>query len=52
MIIYFENLTFRLHIHYVLINMHFVFHSNWILFFIKSINFFFIHNLVLEKIKI
>ena len=48
MTIYFENLIFKLHIHYVLINMHVEFHSNWILFTIKSINLFFIHNLVLE----
>ena len=44
---YFENLTVGLHVLYVL-NIHVKFHSNRILFTIKSINLFFIHNLVLE----
>ena len=46
---YFENLTVGLHVLYVL-NMHVKFHSNRILFTIKSIKKF-IHNLVLETNK-
>ena len=44
---YFENLTVELYVFYIL-DMHVKFHSNGILFTIKSINLFFIHNLVLE----
>ena len=43
---YFENLTVGLHVLYIL-NMHVKFHSSWILFTIKFINLFFIHNLIL-----
>ena len=39
----FENLTVKFHIPYVL-NIHIKFRSNWILFTIRSINSFFIHN--------
>ena len=46
-VIYFENLIVGLHVLYVL-NMHVKFHSNGTLFTIKSINLFFMHNLVLE----
>ena len=46
----FENLIVELHILYVL-NMHVKYHSNEILFTIKYINLFFIHNLVLETNK-
>ena len=41
-----ENLTVIFHIFFVL-NIHVKFHSNRILFTIKSINLFFMHNLVL-----
>ena len=40
----FENLIVKFHIPYVL-NMHIKFRSNWILFTIRSINLFCIHNL-------
>ena len=39
----FENLTVKLYAHYVF-NMNIKFYSNWILFIIRSINLFFIHN--------
>ena len=39
----FENLTVEFHVSYVL-NVHFKFRSNWILFTIRSMNLFFIHN--------
>ena len=39
----FENLTFGLHIFYIL-NTYFKFHSNQILFIIQSINLFVMHN--------
>ena len=43
----FKNPTVEFHVLYIL-NMHVKFHSSWILFTIKFINLFFIHNLVLE----
>ena len=43
MTIYFENLTIELHILYVL-NKHVKFHINQILFSIRFINLFFMHN--------
>ena len=39
----FENLTVEFHVPYVL-NMHIKLRSNWILFTIRLINLFFIHN--------
>ena len=39
----FESLTVEFHVPYVL-NIHIKFRSNWILFTIRSINLFFIHN--------
>ena len=47
----FENLTVEFHIPYVL-NMHFKFFSNRILFTIRSINLFFIQNFRLQKFEI
>ena len=47
----FENLTVEFHISYVL-NMHIKFHSNWILFTIRLINLFFIHNSRSQKFEI
>ena len=47
----FENLTIEFYIPYVL-NMHIKFHSNWILFTIRSIKLFFIHNFRSQKLKI
>ena len=40
--LYFKNLTFGLHVLYVL-NMHTNFHTNWMLFTIQSLNSFFMH---------
>ena len=47
----FENLTIEFYIPYVL-NMHIKFRSNWILFTIRSIKLFFIHNFRSQKLKI
>ena len=47
----FENLTIEFHIPYVL-NMHIKFRSNQILFTIRSINLFFIHNFRSQKPEI
>ena len=47
----FENLIVKFHISYVL-NMHIKFRSNWILFTIRSINLFFIHNFRSQKFEI
>ena len=47
----FENLTIEFHVPYVL-NMHIKFRSNWILFTIRSINLFFIHNFRSQKFEI
>ena len=47
----FENLTVEFHILYVL-NMHIKFRSNRMLFTIRSINLFFIHNFKSQKLEI
>ena len=47
----FENLTVTLHIIYILF-IHVKFHLNQKLFTIQSINLFFMHNFILQKIKI
>ena len=49
--IYFENLTIRLRVLYVL-NMHTKFHVNQMLVTIRSINLFLMHNCRLQKLKI
>ena len=46
----FENLTVVLHILYIL-NTHVKFHSNLVLFTIRSINLFFMHNFLPQKFK-
>ena len=51
MTIYFENLTVRLYVFYIL-NMNIKFHSNWMLITIQSINVLLMHNLRLQKIEI
>ena len=48
---YFENLTFGLYAIYVLIN-HVKFYVNWILFTIRSIELFVMHNFSLQELKI
>ena len=48
--LYFENSTFGLHILYVL-NMHANFHTNWMLFTIRSINSSFMHYFELQKFE-
>ena len=45
----FKNLTIEFHVPYVL-NMHIKFHSNRMLFTIRSINLFFIHNFRFQKL--
>ena len=49
--IYFENLTIELHDLYIL-NTYVKFHSNRILFTIRSINLFFMNNFRLQNLKI
>ena len=49
MTIYFENLTIRLHIFYIL-NTHIKFRINYILFTIRFIKLFFMHNFRLQKL--
>ena len=51
MIIYFKNLIIELHILNVL-NKHINFCVNWILFFIRSINLYLMHNFRLQKLEI
>ena len=46
----FENLTVAFHISYVL-SIHIKFRSNWILFTIRSIDLFFIHNFKSQKLE-
>ena len=46
----FENLTVKFHVPYVL-NIHIKFHLNQMLFTIRSINVFFIHNFKLQKLE-
>ena len=48
---YFENLTVKLHILYVL-KTHVKFHTNRMLFIIRSINLFFMYNFRLQKLEI
>ena len=48
---YFENLTIELHVFYILI-MHVKFRVNRMLFTIRCINFLFISNFRLQKLKI
>ena len=48
---YFENLTIRLYILYI-INTHIKFYVNQVLFTIRLINFFFMHNFILYKLEI
>ena len=45
---YFENLTVKLHVFYVL-NTHIKFHVSQMLFIIRSTNLFFMHNFRLQK---
>ena len=47
----FENLTIEFHVPYVL-NMHIKIRSNWMLFTIRSIKLFFIHNFRSQKLEI
>ena len=47
----FKSLTVEFHVLYIL-NMHIKFCSNWMLFTIRSINLFFIHNFRSQKLKI
>ena len=47
----FENLIFRFHSPYVL-NIHVKFHSNRMLLTKQSINLFFIHNFILQRLEI
>ena len=51
MIIYFRNLIVKVYVLYVL-NKHIKFHVNKMLFIIRSINLFFIHNFKLQKLEI
>ena len=51
MVTYFNNLTVELHVFYVL-NTHFKFYINWILFTIQLINLFFMHNFRLQNFEI
>ena len=51
MTIYFENLTIELHVLYIL-NTNVKFHATWMLFVIRSINLFFMHNFILQKLEI
>ena len=51
MIIYLGNLIARVYVLYVL-NKHIKFHVNQMLFIIRSINLFFIHNFRLQKFQI
>ena len=46
--IFFENLTVKLHVFYVL-NTHIKFHVSQMLFIIRSTNLFFMHNFRLQK---
>ena len=48
--LYFENSTIGLHVLYVL-NMHVNFHTNWMLFTVRSINSYFMHYFKLQKLK-
>ena len=48
---YFENLTIGLLVLYIL-NTNIIFHANWMLSTIRSINLFFTHNFKLQKLKI
>ena len=48
---YFENLTIRLYILYI-INTYIKFYVNQVLFTIRFINFFFMHNFILYKLEI
>ena len=47
----FEKLTVKFHVPYIL-NKHFKIRSNWMLFTIRSIKLFFIHNFRLQKLEI
>ena len=47
---YFENLTVKLHVLYVL-NIHANFHVNWMLYTIQSINSYFMHYFKLQKLE-
>ena len=48
---YFENLTIELHVFYIL-KTHVKFHTNQMLFTIRSINLFFMYNFRLQKFEI
>ena len=48
---YFENLIDELHVIYFL-NMHVKLSIKWMLFTIQSINLFFMHNFISQKLKI